>query len=79
MKVVCIAWLLRAYSISVQKVYIVYIDNMATATTTKGIEERFKAAVNVIRGLPKNGKSLYSIVMVFFSLHGYCYYYYYFR
>lgn len=34
------------------------IDNMETATT-KGIEDRFTAAVNVIRGLPKNGKSIF--------------------
>lgn len=40
------------------------IENMETAST-KGIEDRFTAAVNVIRGLPKNGKS--------FFFHLYCF------
>lgn len=38
--------------------------HLSMDTLTKGIEERFNAAVNVIRGLPKNGKFL--ILFLFF-------------
>lgn len=40
------------------------IDNMETASA-KGIEDRFSAAVNVIRGLPKNGKSIFCFVSIY--------------
>lgn len=32
------------------------IDENSNGVVNKGIEDRFNAAVNVIRGLPKNGK-----------------------
>lgn len=32
------------------------VININGSNTSKGIEDRFTAAVNVIRGLPKNGK-----------------------
>lgn len=34
----------------------VITTNINGSNTSKGIEDRFAAAVNVIRGLPKNGK-----------------------
>lgn len=44
-------------------------SNFNGNSTIKGIEDRFTAAVNVIRGLPKNGKyNLKKRNMIFFIL-----------
>lgn len=40
------------------------MDSIKTSTnsSSKRIEDRFTAAVNVIRGLPKNGNYVYGII-----------------
>lgn len=40
---------------------------VSTDSAHKGIQERFTAAVNVIRGLPKNGKQTLSFALEFFK------------